>query len=280
MSRLNQVSIEAGLNTYFIGKSGSNEIWDELASTNDRAIELAKEGAAEGVFVIARKQTSGRGRQGRSWVSPQDSGIFLSVLLRPTIDTSMMPLLSFAGGVAACQAIEQVCGLRIGLKWVNDLVYGGKKLGGILAEMPGAQETERKQGAVILPPAVILGLGLNLALPADSLPEEIREHVESLDNIAGKEVDANQIVAEFCNALEEQYNHLRHGFQELVIAEWKKYSETLGKKIKATLGHEELLGTAEDIADSGALILRLENGERRELHAGEITIRLADGSYA
>lgn len=288
MSRLDLSLIEAALTTYIIARSKSNELWDEIGSTNDRAIELAHEGAAEGTLVLARQQTGGRGRQGRTWVSPADSGIFASLILRPTIDASALPLISFAAGVAAAQAIEHVLGLRIGLKWVNDLVYGGKKLGGILAEMPGSQtaaaratdSSDPKSPQWVMPPAVVLGIGINLRHNNDELPPELQGRVESLDRLSGKQVDANQIVAEFCNSLEDQYNNLRHSASEIVLAEWKHYSATLGKQIKATVGNEEVEGLAEDIAESGALVLRRNDGSEQLLYAGEISIRLQDGSYS
>ena len=297
MSRIDLSLIDAALSTYIIARSKTNELWDEIGSTNDRAIELAHDGAVEGTLVLARQQTGGRGRQGRSWVSPKDSGIFASVILRPTIDASTLPLISFAAGVAAAQAIERVLSVRIGLKWVNDLVYDGRKLGGILAEKPGSQTaTSRGRNAAsgahvspgphgaepqwVLPSAVILGVGINLKHDDEILPPELKGRVESLDHLFGKPVDANQIVAEFCNAFEDQYNNLRHSASEIVLAEWKSYSHTLGKQIRATVGNEILEGLAEDIADSGALVLQLKDGSRQLLYAGEISIRLQDGSYS
>ena len=295
MSRFDLSLIEAGLSTYFVAKSGQNEIWDEIVSTNDRAIELAQNGAEEGTLVLARKQTGGRGRQGRTWVSPRDAGIFMSFIFRPKLEPQMLPLFSFVAAVAAATAIENVTGTKIGLKWVNDLVYGGKKLGGILAEMPGSQrsiarpssagsEASLREGAQgpnwVLPPALILGMGINLSLEGVELPAELQGKVESLDNICGGKVDANQIVAELCNTLEEQYNHLRHCTPELVIEEWKKYSHTLGKRIRASVGNEELEGTASDVTSAGALVLTQDAGHVRILHAGEITIRMQDGTYS
>ncbi|MBX9690399.1 MAG: biotin--[acetyl-CoA-carboxylase] ligase [Candidatus Obscuribacterales bacterium] len=280
MSRLDLSAIEAGLSTYIIGKQGENELWPSLASTSDRAIELAHAGAPEGVVVLARQQSGGRGRQGRIWVSPPDAGIFLSVILRPTIDATLLPLFSFACGVAAAQAIEKVGGIKIGLKWVNDLVFEGKKLGGILAEIPGSQKVPAASGGWVMAPAVILGIGINLSLKEAELPEELKAKVESLDHLLASEIDANALVAELLNSLEEQYNHLRHGAPELVLGEWRSYCLTLGKLIKARVGNEELEGQALDIDESGALILGLDSGEKRILHAGEITVRLENGNYA
>lgn len=281
MARFDIASVEAGLRTYIVGKSAKNEFWNEIVSTNDRAIELAREAAPEGLIVLARQQSAGRGRQGRSWVSPQDSGIYISIILRPTLDLSMLPLLSFAGGVAAAQAIESVTGLRIGLKWVNDLVYQGKKLGGILCEVPGAQETAKySSDGWLLPQAVVIGFGINLSIPQDCIPDELKERVASLDEISALAPDANALISELCNYFEEQYNNLRHNAAEIVLDEWKSRSVTIGKRVKASCGNEIWEGTACGITDSGALLLQMDDGMQRTLHAGELSIRLEDGRYA
>jgi BirA family transcriptional regulator, biotin operon repressor / biotin---[acetyl-CoA-carboxylase] ligase len=281
MARLQLSSIEASMNTRFVGRAGGNELWTEIGSTNDRACELALAGAAEGVMVLARRQTGGRGRQGKSWISPLDAGIFVSFVLRPPLDPAVLPLVSFAAGVAAVEAIERLSGLAVGLKWVNDLVCDSRKLGGILVEFPGGQAGAAVvSSGEILPPAVICGLGINLNLSDSDLSADLAARVCSIDQLCGKPVDANLLVAELCSTLEDEYNHLRHGGHELVLSQWKKHSQTLGKRIKALCGQEELEGTAVDLSDAGALILRMDSGETRLLHAGEITIRLADGRYA
>lgn len=280
-SRFDISLIEAGLDTQIIGRTGKNELFDEIVSTNDRAIELARSGAPEGVLVLARQQMGGRGRQGRSWLSPPDSGVFMSLILRPTLEFSALPLFSFAAGVAAAEAVERAAGVKIALKWVNDLVAGDKKAGGILAEMPGVLKTAvNHSDGWILPPAVILGIGINLSVGDEDLPDELKGRVASLDALSGAEVDANYLVSEICNSLEAQYNHLRYGASECVLAEWKKRSATLGKRVRAFCGNEHLEGIAVDIAESGALILRMDSGEIRELYAGEVSIRLNDGRYA
>lgn len=283
MSRFDLESIERGLDTYIVGKSAdANEFWDEIGSTNARAIELANSGAEEGVIVLARAQSGGRGRQGRTWVSPPDSGLYMSVLLRPKFSQTYIPLLSFAAGVAVCEAVQKVLKVRVGLKWVNDIVYQSKKLGGILAEMPARTATSsgRSKSGEALDPAVIVGVGINLSLADSELPDELKGKVASLDALYGAQVDANQIASEFFNSLEVQYNHLRHAAAEFVLLEWKRHNETLGKRIKANLGQESIEGTATDLNESGALILKMDDGQERLLHAGEISIRLADGTYA
>jgi len=166
--------IEASLATSLIGRASghANELWPTIDSTNSRAAELASAGAAEGVLVLARQQTAGRGRQGRVWVTPQDAGIAFSVILRPTIPLTRLPLVTLATGTAVARAIESSVGVRLGLKWVNDLVLGGRKVGGILAEMSG--------------PSLIIGIGINVRFSQEDIPEDLQTKIEWLERVVGK----------------------------------------------------------------------------------------------
>lgn len=258
--------IEASLATSIVGRSQSkNELWASIDSTNNRAATLAREGCGEGVMVMARQQTAGRGRQGRTWVSPPDAGIAFSVVLRPQMELTRLPLMTLATGVATARAIEASVGIRPGLKWVNDLTYGGRKLGGILAEMPGQ--------------ALIIGIGLNIRLNQDELPQELVDRVEWLERAVGKPVDPNLVVLELATKLEEEYLLLKAGKEAQMLDHWRAYSVTLGRQIETQISGEAVRGRAVDITGSGALIIETDNGERKELVAGEISIRLQDGSY-
>ncbi|MBY0358194.1 MAG: biotin--[acetyl-CoA-carboxylase] ligase [Candidatus Obscuribacterales bacterium] len=269
--------IEAHLTSTIVGRSktDANEIWQVLDSTNNRASDLARAGADEGPFVLARQQTAGRGRQGKSWLSKADSGVYISFLLRPELTPASLPLLSFVAGLACAEAVERTCGLQPGLKWVNDLVFDGRKLGGILCEAPGQETKNRQQKS-----AVIIGIGINLDLTAIDLPAELKDRVAALDQLCGRQIDANLLVASLCSALEKYYLLLRSGKGETIIKLWKERSATLGKTIRATLADKEIYGLAADVAADGALIVRTEENKEIRLHAGEISIRLADGSYA
>lgn len=269
--------IETHLTSTVVGRSktDANEIWQVLDSTNNRASDLARAGAGEGLFVLARQQTAGRGRQGKNWLSQVDSGVYISFLLRPELKPASLPLLSFVAGLACVEAIELTCGLRPGLKWVNDLVYDGRKLGGILCEAPGQETKNHEQKS-----AVIIGIGINLDLASSDLPHELKDRVAALDMLCGKQVDANLLVASLCSALEKYYFLLRSGKGETIIKLWKERSTTLGKTIRATFADKEICGLATDVATDGALIISTKEGPEIRLHAGEISIRLADGSYA
>jgi BirA family biotin operon repressor/biotin-[acetyl-CoA-carboxylase] ligase len=270
--RISLSSLESLLKTKSIAHPVKSkvEIWDQIDSTNTRAIALGKEGAACGMLVIAREQTAGRGRLGRQWTSPPDSGIYASFLLRPPIaQMDKLSAITLGAGVAVAEAVEKATGIRVGLKWVNDLVLDGKKLGGILAEM------STKDGIVSL----VIGIGINVAMDAAEVPEELQNRMTWLEAATRNPVDANLVLAELCLSLERVYNAMLDNKAESILDEWRMRSVTLGKQVRATSGTNEFEGTARDITQSGSLLLRLASGEEKELHAGEITIRSADGSY-
>jgi BirA family biotin operon repressor/biotin-[acetyl-CoA-carboxylase] ligase len=262
---LDLTTFNALLKTSRIGKGdAANEVWEEIDSTNTRAVQLAGEGAPHGVVVAARLQTAGRGRQGRAWISPKDAGLYISFLLRPEIALTELPLISLATGSATARAIEQICGVKVGLKWVNDIIGAGKKVGGILAEM-----TSNK--------ALVIGIGINVR--AIERPEEIARKAIALEELAGAVVDVNLLAAQLAFEIEQSYSLLCRGERSAIVDEWKKLSVTLGKHIRATTSGECIDGVAVDIERDGALLVRTASGERK-LHAGEISIRNADGSYA
>ncbi|MBX9694446.1 MAG: biotin--[acetyl-CoA-carboxylase] ligase, partial [Cyanobacteria bacterium] len=253
--------IERRLSTRLIGKpaGGANELWESIDSTNTRAAELAACGAPEGTIVLARQQTRGRGRMGREWISPVDSGLYFSLILRPEKRVADVPPITLGVGVAAAKAIFATVGVEVGLKWVNDLVYDGKKLGGILAEMP----------ANLKPQAIIVGIGVNRMFDPETLPAELRERVTWLEEIADSPVDMNAVTAELCFQLEEVYGALMQDRIQQTLDEWRALSVTLGKTIKFTSGSREQTGIAIDITSSGALIVDCEEGGQLQLTGGE-----------
>lgn len=261
---LNLADFAAALKTRYLGR-GANECHEEIDSTNNRAAVLAAQDAVSGTVIMARSQSAGRGRQGRQWVSPLDGGLAFSAILRPNLPLNKLPLVTLAAGNAVCRAARVTCGVELGLKWVNDLTAQGKKVGGILAEKPLK--------------ALIVGIGINIRLNRDELPDEIKDRVDWLENLAGMPVDTNLLAAALCQSLEEELDKLEEQLYQAVIDDRKRNSVTLGKTIKATYGGAEIMGVAKDIGESGALIVEKTGGEIVELSAGEISIRMADGSY-
>jgi BirA family transcriptional regulator, biotin operon repressor / biotin---[acetyl-CoA-carboxylase] ligase len=263
--------IEPRLQTRFIARphGSANELWESINSTNTRAIELAAEGGADGTLVLARQQTAGRGRLGRQWVSPGDSGIYASFLLRPDVQSVRnLSTITLAVGVAVARALRTAAGVEIGLKWVNDIVVDGRKLGGILCEMPASTNGK----------ALIIGIGINVRFQENDLPEDLKDKMIWLEKITMQPVDPNLVIAEIANQLESVYDLLLNGHSEKILDEWRTCSITLGRRVIATSGDRQIEGEAVGVASSGALILNTGT-EKLELHAGEITIRNADGSY-
>ena len=283
LSRLDLDRIEHSLQTKVLARpvGWKNELWDSIDSTNSRALELAAQGAPEGVLITARQQTAGRGRLGRTWFSPPETGIYLSLILKPSKSFNNISLMTLASGVAACQAAYEYLGVRLALKWVNDIVYEGKKVGGILAEMTGSAPPNRlrENNDLQRSRSLIVGIGLNTSLPLNDAPQSIRATVHSLDQIAGAPIDMNALISNIINHLEQIYFKLANGDEEYILTEWKKWSITLGKEIQTNLGTKCIQGTATDITSQGALIVTTDSGEEVVLHAGDITLRKADGSY-
>lgn len=272
MEKLDLSKIESELSTLVIGRplNYRNELWDTIDSTNTRAKELAGGGAPLGAIVFARQQTAGRGRLGRSWVSPPDAGIYMSVILRSSGKSVYeMPLLTMAAGVAVAAAIESAAGVTVGLKWVNDLVCDGCKVGGILAESAGNSAA----------PYVVLGMGINTNLDPTSLPDDLKSKVTSLHLHAKHPLDANKIACEIASQLETMWNLLESGNSEEILTLWKQRSVTLGQRVKAILVDKTIDGVAADVTERGALRVITDDGQTLELTAGEVQIRRADGAY-
>ncbi len=278
-SAVSLAQLDSYMNTKVLGRAVgyNNELWDSIDSTNTRAAELAGQGAPEGVLVIARQQTAGRGRLGRAWLSPMDSGVYLSIILRPAAPISSLPLLTIAAGVSAAAGISNASNVTVGLKWVNDLVYDGRKVGGILCELPRSPGIVENSTQSAQP--MIVGIGINVSLNDEDVPDELRSKVEWLERISGNAIDRSKLVAEIVNEFETVYKQMLSGEAAGVVERWRHQSVTLGKQIVATSGSRSFEGVAVDIAEDGSLIVDTVSEGRKNLHAGEITIRQKDGSY-
>jgi len=266
---LNLNEFSSLLKSEIIGRSDKNELHDVIDSTNTRVATLAREGAPEGTIVFARQQTAGRGRLGRQWLSPPDSGLYMSVLLRPEQAVGEIPVITLGIGVAASRAIFATTGLRVGLKWVNDLICDSRKIGGILAEMPSGDRAR---------PALIIGIGINTKFEPADIPEELKEKVYWLETAVGTAIDTNTLAAELCFQIEAVYDAMKKNQTEKILDEWRAFSVTLGQEIVCSTQSREVRGTAIDISSSGALILQTSTG-KEELLGGEISIRTASGAY-
>ena len=256
MSKLVSAAVRQGLYTHVVGRRIL--YYPELPSTMDEAARLAGEGAEDGAVVIAEVQTSGRGRQGRSWVS-EPGNLLFSVLFRPSVE--QLPFISLIGGVAAARAVRKVTGLHPQIKWPNDLLLNGRKAAGILAE------------SAIVGDSVwyaVLGVGINVALDV-SQSEEISSVATSVNATAGSEVNRESLLRQLLLELDDLYIRLGRG--ESPIGEWRGLLETTGRRVNATSGNDAWAGLAEGVDDTGNLLLRLDDGRRITLTAGDVTLR-------
>ena len=246
--------------------------FDSIDSTNAAAAGLAGKDAAEGTVVIADAQTGGKGRLGRSWVSPPGVNLYLSVILRPQKPASAVPPLSLLAAVAVAEAIVQQTRLAPSIKWPNDVLVSGKKVCGILTEMQATGPRLR---------SVVVGIGVNINAPLAAFPEELQERASSLFLLRGEPVDRAVFTVSLLTHLEKLYRlWLEKGFPAIGAA-WEGYaSELLGKSITVTAPEGIISGTARGLDRDGALLVEtvIPEGQGTQPHrvrrilAGEVTV--------
>lgn len=244
--------------------AGSIRYYKTVDSTNTEAKRLADKGAPHGTVLIADRQTAGRGRMGRSFHSPENAGIYMSLILRPDCKAVDLSHLTCAVGTAMCDAVEAVTATRPGIKWINDLVYNGRKLGGILTELSIGSEGNVNYA--------IVGIGINCNQAADEFPVEIADIATSVYQITGKTVDRAKLIAQMICHL----HILDQGLFKAKAAWMKAYRMdciTLGKEVMLISGDEKRYGKALDVLDDGAMEVQFDNGEISIINSGEIQVR-------
>ena len=254
-------SIMKNLNTKW---AGQNIVWfDRTDSTNVQIRRLAEEGAPHGTLAIADMQDGGKGRRGRSWMSPAGEGFWMSILLRPEIQAISASMLTLVMALAAEKGIREATGLSSLIKWPNDLVLNKKKICGILTEM-STDQMEIKY--------VIVGIGINVG--QKEFPEELKKSGTSLYLETGESYDRSLIVAKIMEALEEYYEEFvktedMSGLLEL-------YNEKLvnrGQEVCVLAPSGDFRGIARGINETGGLMVELEDGSLTEVISGEVSVR-------
>lgn len=235
-----------------------------IDSTNKKAKELAIDGAPSGTAVLAGYQTAGKGRMGRSFSSPQGKGLYLSLILRPDCKPEQLMHLTCVVAVAAYKAVEDVAGIRPGIKWINDLVIGKQKLGGILTEL-----SIDANGYVDY---AIIGIGINCTQSPTDFPEEIRPIATSLLMSTGKEFAVSQLAAAMLIRLQQMDIGLLTEKSQW-MATYKENCITLGKSVMLCRADQIRYATALDLNDEGQLLVELKDGTREWICSGEASIR-------
>ncbi len=234
-----------------------------IGSTNTAAAELAAKGQREGTVVIADSQTEGRGRRGRTWVSPAGKNLYLSIIVRPGIPPRDSSILTFMSAVACAIAIRRLSSVPVSIKWPNDLMAEDKKMGGIL--------TEIKADADSIDYAVI-GIGINLNLDRSDMPDNILETATSVMIQTGLPQSRTAYALEIIKSMDHWYTVLLQSGKGAVLDAWKNLSSTIGRTVTAETGEVKLTGLAEGIDNEGLLILRLPDSSSVKINAGDITI--------
>ncbi len=254
---LTELELSPLLSTSDIGRTV--HFFEEVGSTNEEAFRLANEGAAHGEVVICERQTRGKGRRGRTWVSPANLNLYCSVILRPDLPPVRTPELTLVAAVALANTLKD-SGASAAIKWPNDVQVDGRKIAGILTEL--SADVERVQFAV-------LGIGVNLNAQTADFPAEVAQTATSLALTRGEKVPRALFAAALFTRLEQWLErHADEGFGPIRQA-WKELSSTLGQEVLVKTDKLELRGVAEDIDEAGALMVRVGDRLERVL-AGDV----------
>jgi len=229
-------------------------------STNTVAMGLAANGAPHGTVVLAEEQSAGRGRFGRIWYSEKSTGIYCSIILRPNLSPSAAPILTLLAGLAGHHAIRKTTGLVTDIRWPNDLLINGKKLGGILTEMN--TELDRIH-------AVVLGLGLNVN--HRSMPRDLRSIATSLRIEGGRKYSRVHLLAALLREIQRFYLLFQERGSAEIVRSWESVSSfARGKRVRVLLNSGEAFGLTQGLEPSGALRVRFEDGHEEALISGEV----------
>ncbi len=239
------------------------EYHETIDSTNVRAKRLAEEGAAAGTLVVSDCQEAGRGRRGRTWVSPSGKNVFMSLILRPEILPSSASMVTLVAALAVCDGIEKATGLSSFIKWPNDIVSNGKKLCGILTEMSAELEGIHY---------VVVGIGINANM--EEFPEDVKKTATSLFLETGEKVRRSRLIAAVMEAFEEYYEEfISQGDLSGLIGVYNKHMVNAGGEIRILDPAGEYTGRALGINEKGELLVEMESGEVKHVISGEVSVR-------
>ena len=240
-------------------------VMDSVDSTNNALKEMAKNGAPQGTCLVALEQTVGRGRQGKSFSSPRGQGLYFSVLLRPRCIPAQVGHVTAMAAVATADAVEAVTGVKPGIKWTNDLVFGNKKLSGILSEMEADWENNTIE-------YIIIGVGINLSQKPHEFPEDLQNIATSIRAYTRKEPSLALLAA----ALVERFSQMSGSLlteKGLWLQRYRENCVTIGKEVKVIRGEETKFAWALDIDEAGGLKVRFPGGKFDTIYSGEVSVR-------
>ncbi|MDY0092681.1 MAG: biotin--[acetyl-CoA-carboxylase] ligase [Candidatus Vecturithrix sp.] len=253
------LEVKNGLNTRVIGQ---NIHWEyEVNSTNTLALQLADQGSPEGTLVVSESQKQGRGRLGRSWISQPETGIYMSLILRPTFVPMKASCITFISAIAVTEAIKEYLGIDAKIKWPNDVMIRGKKTAGILTELRAEMESIHY---------VIVGIGINVN--NTHFPKALSEKVTSLALEYHEKVSRIKLLQALLRSFERWYLCALKEQPGQTFERWRDLSCTLGNLVEVNLGDEIVRGLATRLEPNGSLYLKLDSSEERQILAGDVTM--------
>lgn len=256
----NEEFFRSFLSTSVFGKQ--IQFLEQTTSTNNQALSLAYKGAPEGTAVLADSQTGGKGRMSRSWFSPPGKNIYTTVILRPEMDPALSPQVTLIAGVAVAELLDQYCPGRVTLKWPNDVLIGGSKVCGILAE---------SRSSAVRIEYIVVGIGININMQENELDESLRRIATSLKIETGRDFIREEVAARLYESLEKWYFIFRDSGFAPVREKWLECAGMTGKEISYTSQGTTIKGLVTGMDYDGALLCSV-NGETKRLTAGEITL--------
>lgn len=244
--------------------AGSNLVYyDSTDSTNNRARQLAEEGAPHGTLVVADSQTAGKGRRGRHWEAPDGTGIWMTLILRPDMEPQSASMLTLVAAMAVAEAIRHITGLEAVIKWPNDIVCNGKKAVGILTEMSTEAEWIRY---------VIVGIGINVNMEA--FPGDLGQTATSLKLELGCSVKRSPLIGAVMKAFEKYYAMFEaDGDLSGMVDTYNAWSANAGRQVRVLDPAGEYRGEALGIDSQGALLVKCSEGEVKSVISGEVSVR-------
>ncbi len=253
-----------------IASQVKGDFWEEIFfyesvdSTNSIAAMLSeKRGLASGTVIISDEQVKGRGRLDRAWISPPGVNIYMSIVLKPGIPPRDGTLLTVAAALACARALRDKSGLRVSIKWPNDLTVSGRKIGGILTEV--RSDPDRINLAII-------GIGINVNIEERDFPDDIRAIAASVRAETGAYYRRSDVIIMILKEFEYWYKTLQGQGRRTLLDEWKRLSSTIGKDVRVGAGGETFSGVAEDVDDDGFLLVRLPSGVVKRVSEGDLTV--------
>lgn len=254
--------IQLGLETKTFGRQ--IVYYDSVVSTQKIAHELSQNGEKEGTIVVADEQTGGKGRMARSWHSPKEKGIWMSMIVRPKIPIHKTPQLTLLTAVALVEGIEEATGLQASIKWPNDVLINGKKVAGILTELVAEADQVH---------SVIIGIGINVNQRSEDFPDAIRSTASSMALEKGEPIHRATVIQKFLKAFEKWYEtYLKHGFKPLKLM-WESCTISLHKEIRARTLAGTIVGKALGINEEGALLIETPEGTIEKVYSADIDLK-------